>query len=62
MLKNAQPGAEHFSQKTLPEVDQLVEDMQALTKSMTNVTERLDQGGAGSLLSAPALPDYEPGQ
>ena len=62
VLNNAQPGAEHFSKKTLPEVDQLVEDMQALTKSMTNVTERLDQGGAGSLLSAPALPDYEPGQ
>lgn len=62
VLKNAQPGAERFSNKTLPEVDQLVRDMQALTKSMTKVTERLDQGGAGSLLSAPALPDYEPGQ
>lgn len=62
VLKNAQPGAERFSNKTLPEVDQLVEDMQALTKSMTTVTERLDQGGAGALLSAPALPDYEPGQ
>ena len=62
VLKNAQPGAERFSKKTLPEIDQLVEDMQALTKSMTKVTERLDQGGAGSLLSAPALPDYEPGQ
>jgi phospholipid/cholesterol/gamma-HCH transport system substrate-binding protein len=62
VLKNAQPGAEHFSNKTLPEVDQLVQDMQALTKSMTAVTERLDQGGAGSLLSSPTLPDYEPGQ
>ena len=62
VLKNAQPGAEHFSNKTLPEVDQLVQDMQALTRSMTNVTERLDQGGAGSLLSSPTLPDYEPGQ
>jgi phospholipid/cholesterol/gamma-HCH transport system substrate-binding protein len=62
VLKNAQPGAERFSTKTLPEVDQLVADMQALTKSLTTVAERLDQGGAGSLLSAPALPDYEPGQ
>ncbi|WP_417608810.1 MlaD family protein [Parasphingorhabdus sp.] len=62
VLKNAQPATEHLATKTLPEVDQLVEDMQALTKSMTNVTERLDQGGAGSLLSAPSLPDYEPGQ
>lgn len=62
VLKNAQPAAERFSNKTLPEVDQLVQDMQALTKSMTAVAERLDQGGAGSLLSAPALPDYKPGK
>ncbi len=62
VLKNAQPAAERLSSKTLPEVEQLVEDMQALTKSMTAVTERLDQGGAGSLLAAPALPDYKPGQ
>lgn len=62
VLENVQPGAENFSNKTLPEVDQLVEDMQALSKSMTAVTERLDQGGAGALLSSPALPDYEPGK
>ena len=62
VLQSAQPGAERFSDKTLPEVDQLVADMQALTKSLTSVTDRLDQGGASSLLSAPALPDYEPGQ
>ncbi len=62
VLENAQPGAARFSNKTLPEVDQLVEDMQALTKSMTAVSERLDQGGAGALLSSPELPDYEPGQ
>lgn len=62
VLDDASPGLRRFGAKTLPEVDQLVEDMQALTKSLNSVTERLDQGGAGSLLSAPALPDYEPGQ
>lgn len=60
VLEAARPGMKQFGSKTLPEVDQLIEDMQALTKSMTSVSERIDQGGAGSLISAPALPDYEP--
>ncbi len=62
VLQDARPGLQNFGEKTLPEVDQLIEDMQALTKSMTSVSERLDQGGAGSLISAPVLPDYEPGK
>ena len=62
VLQETQPSVQQFGSKTLPEIDQLVVDMQALTKSLTSVTERLDQGGAGSLLSAPALPDYEPGK
>ncbi len=61
VLQDTRPGIQSFGEKTLPEVDQLVEDMQALTKSVTAVSDRLDQGGAGSLISAPALPDYEPG-
>ena len=61
VLEDVRPGMQRLGTKTLPEVDQLVEDMQALTKSLTSVTERLDQGGAGALISAPALPDYEPG-
>lgn len=61
VLEDVRPGMQQLGAKTLPEVDQLVEDMQALTKSLTSVTERLDQGGAGSLISAPTLPDYEPG-
>lgn len=62
VLEDARPGVQQLGTKTLPEVDQLVQDMQALTKSLTSVTERLDQGGASSLLSAPTLPDYEPGK
>lgn len=62
LLKDAQPGAQRFSENTVPEINQLVKDMQELTKSMTAVSERLDQGGAGALLSAPTLPDYKPGK
>ncbi|MDZ7587882.1 MAG: MlaD family protein [Parasphingorhabdus sp.] len=57
---DARPGLQRFSGKTVPEIDQLVKDMQALTKSATAVSEKLDQGGAGALISAPALPDYKP--
>lgn len=59
-LKAARPGVERMSKETLPEVNQLVQDMQDLTRSMRSVTERVEDGGAGSLLSAPPLPDYEP--
>ncbi len=59
-LAVARPGVERLSNETLPEVNQLVKDMQALTRSMRSVTERVEDGGAGSLLNAPPLPDYEP--
>jgi phospholipid/cholesterol/gamma-HCH transport system substrate-binding protein len=59
-LQEARPGIQRFSTKTLPEVDQLVTDMQALSRSMGSVAERLDEGGAGALVSAPKLPDYKP--
>ncbi|HEY9092216.1 MlaD family protein [Parasphingorhabdus sp.] len=62
VLDDARPGVRQFGNRTLPEIDQLVQDMQALTKSLTSVSERLDEGGAGSLLSAPTLPDYKPGK
>jgi phospholipid/cholesterol/gamma-HCH transport system substrate-binding protein len=38
----------------------LARDLRDLSGSLKSVTERLDQGGVGSLVSAPALPDYEP--
>jgi len=60
VLNEAKPGIQTFTTQTLPEVDALVQNMQALTKSVTSVSEKLDEGGASSLLSAPPLPDYEP--
>lgn len=57
-LKNAEPGIQTFSTQTLPEVNQLTRDLRQLSTSLKSVTERLDQDGAGSLISAPSLPDY----
>ncbi len=58
-LKNANPAIENLNTQTLPEVNQLARDLRQLSGSLKTVTERLDQDGVGSLVSAPSLPDYE---
>ena len=57
--KAAQPGVTNFSEQTLPEVNALVRDLRATTKSLKAVTEKVEQGGASSLISSPPLPDYK---
>ena len=59
-VKAAQPGVTNFSEQTLPEVNQLVRDLRATTKSLKNLTEQVEQGGASSLISSQPLPDYKP--
>ncbi|WP_420606811.1 MlaD family protein [Novosphingopyxis sp.] len=59
-VKAAQPGVTNFSEQTLPEVNLLVRDLRATTKSLKNLTEQVESGGASSLLSSQPLPDYEP--
>lgn len=61
-LDNTQPALQTLNTQTLPEFNQLARDLRQLSGSLKSVTEKLDQGGATSLLSAPALPDYEPGK
>lgn len=61
-LNNANPAIETLSSKTLPEVSQLARDMRQLSASLQSVTDRLDQQGLGGLVTAPKLPDYEPGR
>ncbi|MEP7350539.1 MAG: MlaD family protein [Sphingorhabdus sp.] len=58
-LNNANPAIETLSTQTLPEVHQLARDLRQLSGSLKSVTEKLDQGGVSSLVSAPALPEYE---
>ncbi len=57
--KAAQPGVTNFSEQTLPEVNLLVRDLRATTKSLKAVTEKVENGGASSLLTSQPLPDYK---
>ncbi|MGB5076524.1 MAG: MCE family protein, partial [Sphingorhabdus sp.] len=61
-LNNANPALETFNTQTLPEINQLARDLRDVSGSLKSVTERIDQDGVGSLVSSPALPDYEPNQ
>jgi phospholipid/cholesterol/gamma-HCH transport system substrate-binding protein len=56
----AQPGLQTFSTKTIPEVNQLVSDLRAMTGALASVAEKVDRGGASSLIGSPKLPDYDP--
>lgn len=61
-LNSANPALETLNTQTLPEINQLARDLRRLSSSLQSVTERLDQQGVGGLVSAPKLPDYEPGR
>lgn len=59
-LANVEPLTEQLSEDTLPAATATMRDLRATSENLRNLTERLENEGAGSLLSGPALPDYEP--
>jgi phospholipid/cholesterol/gamma-HCH transport system substrate-binding protein len=61
-IGEARPGLRALSTETVPEIGLLIRDLRAMSDSLSAVANKIDQGGAGALLSAPALPDYEPGR
>ncbi|UZK68406.1 MlaD family protein [Sphingomonas sp. S1-29] len=59
-IGDARPGLQAFSKQTIPEVGQLVSDLRQMTEALSEVAEKVNRGGAGSLVGSPKLPDYEP--
>lgn len=59
-IGDARPGVQNFSQKTLPEIGQLIQDLRQMSIALSSVAEKIDRGGAGGLIGQPALPDYKP--
>lgn len=59
-IAQAQPGVSAFSNQTMPEVNRLVRDLREMSRAFRGVAEKLDQQGAGSVISSPKLPDYKP--
>lgn len=59
-LGKADVGIDEFSTRTMPEVSQLIQDLREMAASLQSVAEKIDKGGAGSLIGGQKLPDYEP--
>jgi phospholipid/cholesterol/gamma-HCH transport system substrate-binding protein len=58
-IGDARPGLQSFSKQTIPEVGQLVHDLREMAAALSSVAEKVDRGGAGSIIGSPKLPDYK---
>jgi phospholipid/cholesterol/gamma-HCH transport system substrate-binding protein len=58
-IGDARPGLTTFSKQTVPQINLLVRDLRVTAQSLSAITERVDQGGAGSLIGQQKLPDYK---
>jgi phospholipid/cholesterol/gamma-HCH transport system substrate-binding protein len=59
-LESAQPALNQVSTSTIPTAEAAIRDLRATTRALRNVTEKIDEQGAGALLGGQKLPEYEP--
>jgi len=59
-IDDAKPGLKAVSTQTVPAINQLVRDLGDTAASLRALSGKLDNGGAGSLIGGPKLPDYKP--
>ncbi|WP_419807430.1 MlaD family protein [Sphingomonas sp.] len=58
-IGEARPGLRTFSRQTIPEANQLVHDLRQTAAALASIAEKVDRGGATSLVGSQRLPDYE---
>lgn len=58
-IGEARPGLQTFSRQTIPEANQLVYDLRQTAAALASVAEKVDRGGATSLIGSSKLPDYK---
>ncbi|MFM5885874.1 MAG: MlaD family protein, partial [Novosphingobium sp.] len=57
-MKNVQPVTKQLNESTLPAAEAAIRDLRATTRALRDVTEKIDEKGAGGLLGGDKLPDY----
>ncbi|WP_034922875.1 MlaD family protein [Erythrobacter sp. SD-21] len=60
VLAEARPATKQLTESTLPAAEATLRDLRATSKALRDVTEKIDEQGAGALLNSQPLPDYEP--
>lgn len=58
-IEDARPGLNTFSRQTIPQVNQLVRDLRLTAQSLSTIADKVDQGGASSLIGQQKLPEYK---
>lgn len=58
-IADARPGLQTFSQTTIPEANALIRDLRRTSSSLSSLTDKLDQQGAGAVIGGSKLPDYK---
>jgi phospholipid/cholesterol/gamma-HCH transport system substrate-binding protein len=58
-LGDARPAAKQLTEQTLPAAEAAMRDLRATSRSLREVTDRLNDQGAGGVISGPKLPDYK---
>ena len=60
LIGDSRPAAKQLQTQTLPQAEAAIRDLRASTKALRDLTEKINSGGAGSLLGGQKLPDYKP--
>jgi phospholipid/cholesterol/gamma-HCH transport system substrate-binding protein len=58
-LGEARPAARQLTEQTLPAAEAAMRDLRATSRSLREVTDRLNDQGAGGVIGGPKLPDYK---
>ncbi len=59
-LGEATPAAQRLTTSTLPEAEAALRDLRSATRALRNLTEKVDDQGAGALTGGTRLPDFKP--
>jgi phospholipid/cholesterol/gamma-HCH transport system substrate-binding protein len=59
-LADTRPAAKQLNETTLPAAEAAIRDLRSTTKALRDMTEKLEDQGAGALLGGNKLPDYKP--
>jgi len=59
-MNDARPAAQRLNAQTLPAAEAAIRDLQATTRSLREVTDKVNDRGVGSIVGGPKLPDYKP--
>lgn len=60
MLHDARPAARQLNETTLPAAEAAIRDLRATTRALRDITEKVNDQGAGALLGGDKLPEYKP--